>query len=284
MSVDLRSRTIASGTGAITLVLPSGWQANDIFLIICETNGGEAVTTPSGYTELATSPQNTAQTRLTVFWKRATVSEANVSIADPGDHITATLIAFSGAITTGSPFDVIAADNTGTTSSTAVSFPVVTPTIKDVSCIHIASTGADTATDQLSSFSAPQLLNAVGNSTSSAAGGGGGFVFINGYAAAVGVPINTTAVLANTSQQSRITLTVIPDAAADGDMQVARSNIGVVALTVDQNAMSVSRANLGVVALTVEQNAMSVSRANIGFVVDISPPANRRRGFFTFNP
>lgn len=284
MAVELRSRTIANGTGGITLTLPAGWQANDIFLIICETNTGEAVTTPSGFTELTSSPQIASTTRLTVFWKRATASESNVTITDPGDHIMATLVAFSGAITTGLPFDVIAGDNTGATTSTAVAFPTVTPTIKDTTCVHISATGVDTTAAQLSSFSAPELSFPIGNANNTSSGGGGGFVIVHGYATA-GVPINTTAILATTSQQARISLTIIPEAAADGDMQVPRSNLGTVALTLEQNAMSVARANLGAVALTLGQDNMSVARANIGFVVDIAPPTGvRRRGFFTFDP
>jgi hypothetical protein len=58
---------------SITLAEPTGTAAGDILLAICETDDGDAVAAPSGWTELSSSPQHSAtggSTRLTAFWRR----------------------------------------------------------------------------------------------------------------------------------------------------------------------------------------------------------------------
>lgn len=96
------------GTGAVTYALPAGQTTDDILLLAVET-ANEAVSTPSGYTQITNSPVSQALTdvtRLSVFWKRATASEASVLVADPGDHQIGQMYAIRGCATTGNPFDI----------------------------------------------------------------------------------------------------------------------------------------------------------------------------------
>jgi hypothetical protein len=88
---------------------------NDIIVAVAETND-EAITV-TDFTEATNSPQsNTAATRLTVFWKRATGSETNVLTSDSGDHQYLVCQFFRGCIATGDPFDTTSgATGTGTT-------------------------------------------------------------------------------------------------------------------------------------------------------------------------
>lgn len=88
--------------------------------------------TPSGWTEVAGSPvlatSGTNNARLSVFWKRATSNaEANASVTNCGDHGNAVITTYRGAITTGTPFDVIST-TTKTTKSTSLSLTGVTAT------------------------------------------------------------------------------------------------------------------------------------------------------------
>lgn len=112
---------LASGTGNITPALPSGWQADDILVMMVET-ADEAVTAPAGWTQAPNSPvsqTNADVTRLTVFYRRAVGGDGNPTITDPGDHAGARIIAVSGCVTTGDPWDVTAGapDNASTTTA-----------------------------------------------------------------------------------------------------------------------------------------------------------------------
>ena len=81
--------TFASGTGAITVTVPSGYQNDDLFLLFVES-ANQAIRTPSGWSILPDSPQGTgtaaAATRLSIFYKWVSGTQSSVSVDDAGDH------------------------------------------------------------------------------------------------------------------------------------------------------------------------------------------------------
>jgi hypothetical protein len=113
---------VASGAAAITPGLPTGTQENDILILVIETNN-QAITV-SGWTEAPGSPQLNAtdNTRLTIFWKRATSSESAPTTSDSGDHQIGRIIGIRGCITTGPPFN-FAFGSVDTNSNTTGSIP-----------------------------------------------------------------------------------------------------------------------------------------------------------------
>ena len=119
--------TVASGTGALSVSLPAGWQENDIFVLLVET-ANEGIATPSGWTLKGSNGIGTGGSAsgcaLLVYWKRATASEAAVSLADSGDHTSAAIAAVQGCVTTGDPWGltIMGSATVDTTNVTWINF------------------------------------------------------------------------------------------------------------------------------------------------------------------
>lgn len=114
---------------------------------ILQVESKDDPTTPSGWTEVAGSPilatQGTNNARLSVFWKRATTtSEANASVTGAGDHGNAIITTYRGAITAGTPFDVLQT-TTKNTSSTALSLAGVTATQNCNDVLYLVARAGD---------------------------------------------------------------------------------------------------------------------------------------------
>ena len=100
--------TPAGGTGTVTPGLPSGWQQDDIFLLVVETPANTN-TPPAGWTAVTNSPQgdgSTTSTFINVYWRRATASESAPTVPDSGNHTYAVILAFRGCPTSGNPWNV----------------------------------------------------------------------------------------------------------------------------------------------------------------------------------
>lgn len=206
-------------TGAASVAWPSGHAAGDIGILICET-AQEAIATPSGWTEVANSPQgtgtaaSTTATRLTIFWKRATSnSEADVSISDAGDHIVASILAFRGCLEAGTPTNVTAGDVETSTTATSVTIPGATTTVNNCLIVMITSVMTDdTITNQYSgSWSNGNVTSLTERKELCLQhGNGGGFMVATGVKAAAGNYGSTTCTLAQGTRQGRISLALAP--------------------------------------------------------------------------
>lgn len=209
---------IISTTTTATPVWPRGHEVDDIALLVCESNTAEAVTltTANGFAEITNSPQNATDTRLTVFWCRATsTSMASPVTNDPGDHINTHMYLIRGCHNSGNPWDVMTGD-TGA-SSTSVTVPQVTTTVDKCLILWICSTGTDTTLDEFSGWGNSgstrfEELDAI--NTSGGAGGGHGIAY--GYKATAGATGTATATLVTASGQGRITIALKPQQIAAG--------------------------------------------------------------------
>src|SRR5262245_21357519 len=206
--------SVAEGTGNITPSLPVGIQINDIMLLFVQT-ANESVSTPSGWTAVADSPQGTGtggaagSVRITVFWRRVTLTEGAPTITDPGDHAVAQIWAFRGCPTSGDPWDVTSG-NTGA-SSTSVSIPGDTTTVANCLVVLVVANATDTATPQTSGYTNADLANLTeGTDFNSTQGVGGGFAIITGQKVAAGAYGATTATLATASAQGRMSIALKP--------------------------------------------------------------------------
>lgn len=208
--------TLQSSAATITAAWPLGHEVDDIALLICESNTAESVTlsTPAGFTEVTNSPQNATDTRLTVFWCRATSAAMAAPVTnDPGDHVDTHMYLIRGCHNSGNPWDVTAGD-TGA-SSTAVTVPQVTTTVARCLILWISTTGTDASTSEFSGW---------GNSGSTrfeeldeintTAGLGGGHGIAYGYKATAGATGTATATLATASGQGRLAIALKPQQAA----------------------------------------------------------------------
>jgi hypothetical protein len=212
---------LVGGTGAQTVVWPTH-QSGDVALLLIETANQAAtpmLSTPAGFVEVTNSPQGTgtaggtAATRLAVYWKRATTSaEASPRVADSGDHQVAIIITFRGVIASGNPWDVTAG-NVAATASTSVLIPGATTTVANTLVVAIVCNGTDTSTAQTSGWTNANLVptslteRADGGSF---AGNGGGFGVATGVKETAGAYGATTATLATSSVQGRMSIALKP--------------------------------------------------------------------------
>ena len=147
--------TLASGTANVTPALPSGWQPDDLMLLLCETSN-QTVNAPTDWIEfLSVSPitagtgTTTSVTRLTTFFRIAASGMTAPTVLDPGDHCAAMIVAISNV-------DMNAALDTVTSAlssaSTAASFPAINNTDKHVLSILAISVDTDIATARVNSW------------------------------------------------------------------------------------------------------------------------------------
>jgi len=188
----------ASGINAVSPGLPAGFQPNDIFLLFMENQDAGAIGTVTGYTAGPVAFASTGTpTRLDCRWRRAVAGDADPSIPDPGDHITAQILGVRGCITTGSPIDAFA-QNTELVADTTVSIPGSTTTGANRLVIAGFSTGQDIASTAGANTWADATLGSPTERLDfwAAAGLGGGFAVASGTKATAGAWGPTTATLA----------------------------------------------------------------------------------------
>jgi hypothetical protein len=204
----------SSGTGAVTPALPTGIASGDLLILLCET-ANEAVTTPTGWTIAPSSPQSTGTaaattaTRLSIFYRIATGSDSAPVIADPGDHLIAQIMAFTGVDQT-TPFNASAGD-VNASASTAVTVPAVTTTCDNAWILACCSWVTDTATAQASGQTNANLSGGAERmDASTTSGNGGGFSVVTGLLALAGNSGTTAVTLATSSQSAKIALALQP--------------------------------------------------------------------------
>lgn len=211
--------TFTSGTGALSVPMPSGYAAGDILLIMIES-ANQTISTPTStsgiWTQVTNSPQytGTAATaggvRLAVYWKVAVTSESSVTVADSGDYTTAIVSCFRGVDTT-NPIH-ITSGSVDSTATSSLSCPAVTTT-KDY-CMIVNAIGLDkdlADTDTIQSGANSNLYNfGELHDQTVASGVGGGVAFFSGVKLTAGSSGNTTATGDTSTTHAYITLALNP--------------------------------------------------------------------------
>lgn len=138
--------TWTQGTGNLAVDYPAGLVANDLLLLFVQSNN-EAVTTPTGWTEIGTQTGQGAaltagSTRLAVYYKVAAGTETGTfTVTDTGDHTFGITSAYRG-VNVSAPINAVA--STAAAASASLSWPSVTTTRND--CLLVfARGGADDA-------------------------------------------------------------------------------------------------------------------------------------------
>src|SRR5262245_36489026 len=166
---------VDEGIGGLNLPLPAGFQADDIHLMVLESDGGENYAAPTGWTIVTGFPASStgtggADTQLTVMWRRAVGGDTTVALADVGDHNIGRIIGFRGVRTTGDPWNVIQGPTVQNTASTALTIAGPTTTVNNCMCVVIASgtgPGADSTTEYsaFANASLDSIIEAIDNTT-----------------------------------------------------------------------------------------------------------------------
>jgi uridylate kinase len=143
---------------------------------------------------------------------------ASVVVADPGDHAFAQIVTITNAVTSGNPWDTIAA-GVVTTATATVSMTGVTTTVANCLITYIGSHSIDSPTAQLSSIANagladPAISENVDNGANTAAGGG--IWVATGGLAVPGASGAATGTLAATSKQAFATIAIKPNTSVSG--------------------------------------------------------------------
>lgn len=213
------TQTVGTGAGSLSGSMPTH-ATDDILLLVIETGAEAIANVTAGWAEVTNSPQVVAvgaDSRLTVYWKRATsASETAPTFDDPGDHWLARVISIQGCRTGESPFDATSG-GTKTSASTSSSITGVTTSTNDCLILYLAATGTDTGTDQYSAW-ANASLTSVGEVTDgwTATGNGGGFAIGSGVLATAGATGAMTATIATSSTEAFLCLAMASLASSSG--------------------------------------------------------------------
>lgn len=204
-----------SSLTGITVAWPTH-ATDDIALLVCSSGGTEPVTlaTANGFAAVADSPQDTgvaasSGVALSVFWCRATSAAMAAPVTnDSGNHQHGFIITFRWCVASGNPWDVTAGDFLDTVSTT-VTIPGDTTTVANCLVVAICGHSVDDVVDvgQFSGWANADLANITERfDNSTAVGGGSGLGIVTGEKAAAGAYAATTATLATTSRQARMSI------------------------------------------------------------------------------
>lgn len=130
--------------------LPPGWVENDIFICIIISKDNVNSTMPSGWIAIDAGTNNGDDIRTSVFYRRAVAGDISTLVTHQnGDDIVASISAYRGVITTGSPLDVVGTIAVNSRSEIVRANSITTLT--DGSCVIF--TGGIDSKSHFSSFS-----------------------------------------------------------------------------------------------------------------------------------
>lgn len=187
---------VAASTTGQNVSWPNGtYGAGDLGLMLIET-ANEAIAIPSGWSEVVNSPQgggtsgvDATATRGTVCWKQAASgAEADVTLADAGDHTIAQILAFRGVHSLATmAINVTAGNNTGTTTTSVATCTAVSTTTDNCYVLGVSFEGIDNSVVRYTNWTGTALsgftvLTNVAQSTAN----GGGFSAAGGLLATAG--------------------------------------------------------------------------------------------------
>lgn len=204
---------------AITPPLPANISSGDILLLFVETaNQTASISNQNGgtWTALNSAATGTAGgsdgVKLTVYWSRYNGTQGAPTLADPGDHQLATIMAIRGAVATGTPYNVTA-NGVDTYVDKGATIPGGTTTISNTYVVEAVAGALPDAngSDNFLSWTNANLtgLTEVFDNTT-AKGNGGALGIAAGVKAVPGAIGNTSASLAVATKKALISIAIRP--------------------------------------------------------------------------
>jgi hypothetical protein len=199
--------TVSESTTTGSPGLPASMNDDDVMILAVQTDT-EAVTAPSGWTELSVSPvQFSTTTRISLFYRRYVSGDTAPTIADPGDHLIAQIYAFRGCKTTGEPFSASATGTFAGTTSITLDCGV-TSLANQLICVFLAG-GADNTVSRFESMAGTNAsLTSINHRAAEGTdlGAGGSIDLWTGVKAAAGDCGDLTGTIAIASAGAYITI------------------------------------------------------------------------------
>ena len=219
------------GTTSCLAAVPTGGDApqeNDILLIVVESADSNTAAgtpnTPSGWTKLFEESQGdgaTGVTTLTVFGKRAGASESDVTIDGVLNHCSATMLVYSGCLTSGDAWQVGAGNGADTGNGTMTG---LTTAVNDCLIVAICCTTNDAiGSNRFSGWTNANLSSFTereDNTTNT--GNGGGFGVADGGLATAGATGDSTVTIIVSVQWRAVHIALKPPAAGGGGSGIVR--------------------------------------------------------------
>lgn len=206
-----------SSTTTITLSWPTNTRAGDFAVLVVESSGSDATTTPSDWTHFPGSPvvdvADSTGSKLNVLWRVVpSDSPASVSIADAGDHVVGGISVFRNATADALVFATATA--TKTTASTSATWPDLTTSSPNNLVLLLASRPNASTSAAFSGFANANLTSiATAREQGSTQGNGGGFVLIYGTKATQGAIGTSTATLSSSLTNGYLVIALEPSIA-----------------------------------------------------------------------
>lgn len=203
---------LANGIAAITPALPTPIKNGDLLLLAVET-ANQAITTPTGWTQVTNSPQSTGTAaaaggvRLGVFYRFHYGNTTGPTVADSGDHQTAIITAYRG-VDPANPIN-ISAGSVDAAATTAITIPAVTTTSTNTLIVgHIGLdkdlADVDTITTAYTNANLTSITERHDESV--IAGAGGGVAIVTGVKATAGATGTTTATADTSTTHAYVTV------------------------------------------------------------------------------
>jgi hypothetical protein len=137
-TITERTATSATGTGSVTLAMPSGTSAGDVLVAhVAYHDGGVTLSAPSTWARLGQTTDSGTHVTSAVYWKVAAAGEPTAVFSHPTDTaavMAAGLTAFVGASGATAPA-IAGASGSSATATT----PSLTTTATNVAVLHLFS-------------------------------------------------------------------------------------------------------------------------------------------------
>ncbi|MFH0846961.1 MAG: hypothetical protein V1894_02740 [Chloroflexota bacterium] len=135
-----------AASGNVTPGLPTGWQANDICLLLVASRDNVSHSV-SGYTQIGSQTNNGTGLTTSLWYRRLVGGDGSPTVTHTaGSQISAVTIAYYGCTTSGSPLDGNQAWYADTTSDTTANFGAGFNTTKDNDTVILLSATNNRAT------------------------------------------------------------------------------------------------------------------------------------------
>jgi fibronectin-binding autotransporter adhesin len=270
-----KSSSMASGTGDISVGVPSGVQSGDLLLLLVHSCN-QSITTPSGWTQITNSPQGTGSAgaaggvRLGVYTKYAGSSESSVTVTDTGSMTAGIMVAVRGA-----DIDTTAGrvDASATTSMSWSSLTTGAANCLVLLCTALDRDGNGTAeVGAITNANLASITERHDQTVSS--GAGGGLHFATATKAGAGSIGSSTATGANSTTHAYLTISLKPAPVVGAATIAGTGTIDAASTIIRSAAASIAGAgSITAAAVRIRSAAatLSGSGAVVGAGIVLSP-------------
>ncbi len=217
--------TSGASTATLTLAWPAGHQVDDLALLFLGTSNevvpsitATGAGTPSNFLAIPGAEAgiglagNASAVRMQVYRQRATATNmSKILIADAGNNVSAVMLLFKGAVSTGNVWNAIATA-VYSPASTTFTAPGVTPTVDKCLIVtavthHISGVAGGRASSIINSslFNVAEIVD-FGH----ASGNGGGIVIATGNQITAGAVPAFTGTWSESTRGAGVTIALIP--------------------------------------------------------------------------